>query len=138
MPKVLIIEDDPLIHRLYKKTFELENYEVELADNGLAGLEIIPNFQPDVILLDIMMPTMNGVEFLSKLKADPATAKTPVVVLTNVSDTNVAHMALSKGAALCLIKSQTDPDDVVAAVKGVLASRSQSGEGAAADDQPDD
>lgn len=121
MTKVLLVEDDPFIIRLYQKTLTLENFEVESADNGLSALEVLPNFKPDIILLDIMMPTMNGVEFLNKMKADPANANTPVIVLTNVSDSEVTLSAVNAGAALILIKSQTEPDDVVKAVKGVLA-----------------
>jgi CheY-like chemotaxis protein len=125
MTKVLLIEDDPFIKRLYKNLFTLEEFEIELADNGLAGLEILPTFKPDVILLDIMMPTMNGIEMLTKLKADPDSKDIPVIVLTNVSDASVAHMAISNGAVLCLIKSQTEPSDVIAAVKGVLEKASK-------------
>jgi DNA-binding response OmpR family regulator len=121
MTKILLVEDDPLIYRLYQKLFTLEGFELELADNGLSGIEQIPLYKPDIILLDIMMPTMNGIEFLTKLKADTTTQNIPVIVLTNVSDMNITNMAISKGAALCLIKSQTEPDDVVAKVKGVLA-----------------
>lgn len=125
MTKVLLIEDDPLIYRLYKKLFELEGFELELADNGLAGLEQLPLFKPDIILLDIMMPTMNGLELLEKVKADPETKDIPVIVLTNVADMNVAQIAISRGAALCLVKSQTEPDDVVASVNSVLAKQAQ-------------
>lgn len=121
MPKVMLVEDDPLIIRLYQKTLKLEGYEVETADNGLSALEQLPVYKPDIILLDIMMPTMNGVEFLGKMKADPAVANIPVIVLTNVADSDVTMSAVSAGAALLLIKSQTEPDDVVTAIKGVLA-----------------
>lgn len=120
MTKVLLVEDDPLIIRLYQKTLQLEGYEIEGADNGLSALEILPNFMPDIILLDIMMPTMNGVEFLHNMKADPTVANIPVIVLTNVSDSTVTMSAVDAGAALILIKSQTEPDGVVAAIQGVL------------------
>lgn len=133
MAKVLLIEDDPAISRLYQRSFTLEDFEIELADNGLSGLEQLPVFQPDIILLDIMMPSLNGLEFLTQLKQNPASSHIPVVVLTNVSDTNIQHLALSKGASLFLIKSQTDPDDVVAAVRGVLAKQTQTDDAAATD-----
>jgi CheY-like chemotaxis protein len=121
MSKVLLIEDDPLIYRLYQKLFSLEGYEIELAENGQLGLEKLKTFHPDILLMDIMMPTMNGLEMLSKVKADPATQAIPVVVLTNIADMNITQMALSKGAALCIIKSQTEPADVIGSVKAVLA-----------------
>jgi CheY-like chemotaxis protein len=120
MTKVLLIEDDPLIYRMYQKLFTLEGYEVELAENGQLGLEKLKTYHPDIILLDIMMPTMNGIEMMSQLKSEPSTKDIPVVVLTNLADMRVTNMALSKGAVLCIIKSQTEPDDVVASIKGVL------------------
>jgi CheY-like chemotaxis protein len=120
MTKVLLVEDDPLIIRLYQKTLTLEGYEIESADNGLSALEILPVFMPDIILLDIMMPTMNGIQFLQHMKANPAVAEIPVIVLTNVADSDVTMSAVDAGAALILIKSQTEPDGVIAAIQGVL------------------
>jgi DNA-binding response OmpR family regulator len=121
MTKVLLIEDDPLIYRLYKKLFNLENFEIEVAENGQLGLDKLQTFLPDVILLDVMMPTMNGIELLTNLKSDPKTKDIPVIVLTNMSDFTVTNMALSRGAALCIIKSETEPSEVVESVKAVLA-----------------
>jgi CheY-like chemotaxis protein len=121
MTKVLLIEDDPLIYRLYQKLFSLEGFEIELAENGQLGLEKLKTFHPDILLMDIMMPTMNGIEMLTQLKSDPNTKDIPVIVLTNIADMNITQMALSKGAVLCIIKSQTEPSDVINSVKAVLA-----------------
>jgi len=121
MTKVLLIEDDPLIYRLYQKLFSLEGFEIELAENGQLGLDKLQSFHPDIILMDIMMPTMNGLEMLTKLKADSATKDIPVIVLTNIADMNITQMAQTKGAVLCIIKSQTEPADVINSVKAVLA-----------------
>ncbi|MDB5169149.1 MAG: hypothetical protein JWO41_505 [Candidatus Saccharibacteria bacterium] len=121
MTKVLLVEDDPAISRLYQKVLTLEDFEVQTADNGLSALEVVPVFQPNIILLDIMMPTMNGIEFLGKLKGAGAFDNIPVIVLTNVSDSDITLRAVEAGAALILIKSETEPDDVIKAVKGVLA-----------------
>jgi len=71
--------------------------------------------------MDIMMPTMNGIEMLTNVKADPSTKDIPVIVLTNIADMNITQMALSKGAVLCIIKSQTEPEDVVNSVRAVLS-----------------
>lgn len=120
MPKVLLVEDDPFIVRLYTKTLEHEGYEIQAADNGLSALEQVPVYKPDVILLDIMMPTMNGVEFLKNLSAGGKTPTVPVIVLTNVSDSDVTLEAVNAGASLVLLKSQAEPDDVIDAIKGVL------------------
>jgi len=121
MTKILLIEDDPLIYRLYQKLFTLEGYEIELAENGQIGLEKLKTFHPDILLMDIMMPTMNGIEMLTNVKADPSTKDIPVIVLTNIADMNITQMALSKGAVLCIIKSQTEPEDVVNSVRAVLS-----------------
>lgn len=120
MSKVLLVEDDPVILRLYTKTLQLEGFEVQEADNGLSALEQIPNFKPEIILLDIMMPTMNGIEFLKRITAGTEDGKIPVIVLTNVADSDVTMEAVRNGASLILIKSQTEPDDVVKAIRGVL------------------
>lgn len=121
MTKVLLVEDDPAITRLYQKALTFENFEVQTADNGQSALDILPEFQPDIILLDIMMPTMNGIQFLDQLRLKGAFSSIPVIVLTNVSDSDVTLSAVNAGAALILIKSATEPDDVIKAVKGVLA-----------------
>jgi CheY-like chemotaxis protein len=121
MAKILLIEDDPLIHRLYQKAFSLEGFGVEIAEDGNTGLEKVQGYKPDIILLDMMMPNMNGLEVLSKLKADAATSSIPVIVLTNIADMNVDNLATSKGAVQYIIKSQTEPAEIITLIKGVLA-----------------
>lgn len=121
MTKILLVEDDPLIYRMYQKLFTLEGYETEIAENGQEGLDKLEQFTPDIILLDIMMPTMNGVEMLAKLRADPKTKDIPVVVLTNMSDIRVSNEVFSKGANLSIVKSETEPDQVIAWIKSVLS-----------------
>ena len=120
MTKILLVEDDPLIYRMYQKLFTLEGYETEIAENGQEGLDKLAQYTPDIILLDIMMPTMNGVEMLTKLRADPKTKDTPVVVLTNMSDIRVSNEVFAKGANLSIVKSETEPDQVIAWIKSVL------------------
>ena len=121
MAKILIIEDDPLMIRLYQKVFKFEGYDVEVASNGKKGLEKTESFKPSLILLDIMMPEMNGLEVLAKLKANDETKKIPVVVLTNLAGTQDAETALAKGAVKYIIKSEHEPKEVIKMVKGILA-----------------
>lgn len=137
MTKILLVEDDPLIYRMYQKLFTLEGYETEIAENGQEGLDKIDSFKPDIILLDIMMPTMNGVEMLTHLKENPATANIPTVVLTNVSDIRVANEVFAKGANLSIVKSEADPDQIIDWIKSVLA-KSASDQAAAATPAPTD
>jgi CheY-like chemotaxis protein len=120
MSKILLVEDDELIVRLYEKLFKLEGFEIAVANNGQAGLDKLKEDKPDIILLDVMMPQMNGLEMLGKLKEDENIKDIPVVVLTNVADVSIANEAISRGAVLSLVKSESEPEDVVAAVNGVL------------------
>lgn len=121
MARILIIEDDPLILRMYQKIFTFENYQVDTSTNGEEGLEKARSNKPTLILLDIMMPKMNGLEVLEKLKQDPETKTIPVVVLTNLAGDQDAETALSKGAVKYIIKSQFDPKQVSDTIKQILA-----------------
>jgi len=121
MAKILIIEDDPLMSRLYQKVFKFENYDVAATSNGREGLEAARTGKPTLILLDIMMPEMNGLEVLDKLKADPELKKIPVVVLTNLAGTQDAETALAKGAVKYIVKSEHEPKEVVQMVKEIIA-----------------
>jgi len=121
MAKILIVEDDPLMSRMYQKIFKFEGYDVEMAANGEEGLEKVKSAKPTLILLDVMMPKMNGLEVLEKLKADPATKTIPVVVLTNLAGQSDAEKALSMGAIKYIIKSEYEPKQVANMVKEILA-----------------
>src|SRR3972149_1993116 len=121
MARILIIEDDPLMSRMYQKMLTFEGYEADLADNGADGLEKVRSQKPNLILLDIMMPKMNGMEVLGKLKSDPETKALPVVILTNLAGEKDAETAMSKGAVKYIVKSEYEPKQVANMVKEVLA-----------------
>jgi len=120
MSRILIVEDDPLMLRMYQKIFTFEKYEVELAGDGEEGLEKAKKVDPTIILLDVMMPKMNGMQVLEKLKLDPSTKSIPVVMLTNLAGQQDAEDALSKGAVKYIIKSEYEPKQVAAMVKEIL------------------
>jgi len=121
MAKILLIEDDQLMSRMYQKIFTFEGYKVETAVDGEQGLEKSRTSKPTLILLDIMMPKMNGLQVLEKLKADPETKKIPVVVLTNLAGQQDAEAALAKGAVKYIVKSEYDPKQIADMVKEVIA-----------------
>lgn len=121
MTKLLIIEDDALMSRMYQRIFQFEQFDVVMAGDGLEGLEKARLENPTLILLDMMMPKMNGIEVLEKLKADPDLKKIPVIVLTNLAGQQDAEAALLKGAIKYIIKSEHEPAEVVKMVKEVLA-----------------
>lgn len=121
MAKILIVEDDPLMSRMYEKIFTFEKYDVSLANNGEDGLEKVRKDKPNLILLDVMMPKMNGLEVLKKLKEDPDLKAIPVVMLTNLAGEKDAETAMSQGAVKYIVKSEYEPKQVADMVKEILA-----------------
>lgn len=120
MSKLLIVEDDQLISRLYEEIFSFEKHDVTLAGNGEEGLVAVKKDKPDLIMLDVMMPKMNGLEMLERLKVDPETKTIPVVMLTNLAGKKDAETALAKGAVKYIIKSDYDPKQISDMIKEVL------------------
>src|SRR3989337_3533026 len=121
MARILIVEDDTLIKRMYQQAFEFDGFKVDLASDGEDGLSKLKDNKPTVILLDIMMPKMNGLQFLEEIKSDPVNKNIPVVVLTNLSGTQDAQKALELGAVKYIVKSQYKPKQVVNMVKEIIA-----------------
>jgi DNA-binding response OmpR family regulator len=123
MAKVLLIEDDPLISRMYLKVFGFEGFDIQLAENGQLGLDKLKEFHADILLVDVMMPVMNGVEMLAELKLDPATRDIPVIMLTNLADTRTAEATLKQGALKYIVKGDYNPLDIANMVKEVLSGK---------------
>ena len=121
MNKVLIIEDDFELVKLYERIFALENMELITAGDGEEGLEKTATEKPSLILLDIMMPKMDGFQVLLRLKSNAETKNIPVIVLTNLSSIKDAESCLYIGAAKYLVKSETEPKQVVQEVKNILS-----------------
>lgn len=121
MAKILVVEDDPLMSRMYQKIFTFEGYEVELAGDGEEGIEKTRSLKPTLVLLDVMMPKMNGLQVLEKLKADPETKGIPIVMLTNLAGQQDAETAMAKGAVKYIVKSEYEPKQVTSMVKEILA-----------------
>lgn len=121
MIKVLIVEDDPLMSRMYQKIFAFEKYEVEMAGDGEEALIKVEAFGPTIILLDVMMPKMNGLQVLERLKANPTTKAIPVVMLTNLAGQQDAETALSKGAVKYIVKSEHEPKEIADMVNEIVA-----------------
>lgn len=118
--KILIIEDDPLINKMYAEKLAREGYETDVATNGEVGLEKVKQNKPDLIILDIMMPKMGGIEVMTALKQDTNFEKIPIIILSNLSESPDIEKAKKMGVKEYLVKSDLDPDDVSNAVKKYL------------------
>ncbi len=121
MAKILLVEDDSLMIRLYQKTFTFDGFDVVVAQDGEEGLVKAKLEKPTLILLDVMMPKMNGLEVLKRLKNDPETKSIPVVILTNLAGEHDAQEALSYGAIRYIVKSEQEPRGVTKIVEEILA-----------------
>jgi len=107
MPKVLLIEDEESLRKLYTKILNAKNYTVEAAADGEDALSVLKVFRPDVIVLDIVMPNYNGVEFLKILKNDKEFRSIPVVMLTALSEMRKITECLDMGAVGYITKDST-------------------------------
>lgn len=120
MGKVLIIEDDPLITKVYSTRLTSDGHQVFIAKDGKEGLELVRKEIPNVIVLDIMMPKVSGLEVLEELKKSPATAKIPVIVYTNLAREDEIKEAKRLGATEFIAKVSLTPQQVVAKIESYL------------------
>lgn len=117
---VLLVEDDVFLAGIYQKKFEIDGFKITIAENGEKGLAEVKKKPPDVILLDILLPKLDGFAILDRLKKDPATKDIPVILLTNLGQKDDVEKGLEAGAADYLIKAHFKPSEVVDKVKKVL------------------
>lgn len=120
MIKIAIIEDDQVINQMYRMKFEAAGFDVATASDGEAGVAIVKKFHPDLILLDLQMPNMNGVEALSLIRALPSHKQTPVIVLTNLGEEEAPDGLRKLGVHSYIVKADFTPRQVVERVKHAL------------------
>ena len=118
--KILIIEDEEMLSTMYKVKFENEGFEVEIAHDGAEGLDMAIKTKPDFILLDIIMPKIDGFAVLKKLRENEGTKKTPVILLTNLGQDEDVSRGKELGAVGYLIKANNTPSEVVEKVKSLI------------------
>ncbi|NCQ06210.1 MAG: response regulator [Candidatus Moranbacteria bacterium] len=121
--KVCIIDDNDDIREIYRMKLTIEGYDVLTAKNGKEGMEIIRESHPVVILLDIEMPVMNGIEVLAELKKDPVLVKIPVIILTNQDNEGAFKQVGEYNTAFYVIKALATPQKVADLIKEVLRAR---------------
>jgi len=118
--KIFIVEDEPFLSDMYKFKFEQENFEVTSASDGEEALRIIRRQKPDIILLDIVMPKLNGFEMLEELKKSPITKSIPVLIFSNLSQKEEIKKGMALGAEDFFIKSNYTPNQVLEKVRNIL------------------
>ena len=119
MARILLVEDEELLRKMYRKKLELA-FEVETAADGEEGLAKAREFKPDLILLDIVTPKLNGIEVLKKIKADFAIKWIPVVMLTNTASGAAIQECSQAGALGYIIKSDGTPSKLLQEIKKFL------------------
>ena len=122
--RVLVIDDDPDVGLLVQRILELQGYDIVLTDDGLRGLAAAQQQRPDAIVLDLMMPVMDGYEVLRQLRADPRTNDVPVVVLTAVALSEARDEVQLAGASACLTKPFV-PEELSAALSTAIATAAE-------------
>ncbi len=118
--KVAIVEDDQAIAQMYRFKFETEGYTVETAENGKLGLELAQSMKPDIILLDLMMPEMNGDEMLAKMRETAWGKKIKVVILTNKGEQEIPERVKDLGVSAVILKADMTPRQVAELVQSKL------------------
>jgi len=125
MKRMLIIEDDAIVGQIYRHKFQVEGFQVELAGDGELGVAAALRSKPDVVILDLMLPKLNGVEVLKKLRAEPTTRDLPVIVLSNAYMSNLVQEAWKAGANYCMIKASCTPRQLVDIVNKTIGATPQ-------------
>lgn len=120
MKNILIIEDDQIVANVYRNKLAVEGYQTETAPDGETGLKIMRTFQPHVIILDLMLPRMSGVDVIREARSEADFSKVPIVVFSNTYLTNLIQEAWKAGATKCLSKASCSPKEVLDVVRATI------------------
>ena len=123
MAKIAIIEDDQAISQMYRFKFEAEGYDVQTAENGKLGVELIQSMKPDIILLDLMMPEMTGDEVLAKMRASDWGKNIKVIILTNMGEQEIPESIKKLDVSGVILKANMTPRQVADLVNKNLAAK---------------
>jgi CheY-like chemotaxis protein len=120
MKKILIIEDDQIVANVYRNKLAVEGYVTEVASDGETGLKLMRTFKPQLILLDLMLPGISGVDAIKEIRSEEEFSKTPIIIFSNTYLTNLIQEAWRAGANKCLSKSSCTPKDVIEIVRNSI------------------
>jgi len=121
MSKILIIEDDKFLRELITRKLQSEKFEITSAIDGESGLELVEKERPDLVLLDLILPGINGFEVLGKIKENEAIASIPVIILSNLGQKDDIEKGMGLGAVDYLVKAHFTPNEIIAKINEVLA-----------------
>ena len=130
MKKILIIEDDPIVSHIYRSRFQNEGFEVDVAADGQLGYYRLHEWKPDALVLDLMLPKLNGLDLLKKIRAIREFEKLPVVVFTNAYVANMIQEALAAGASGVYNKSAVTPRQIIDVLDSLLSPERARGDAA--------
>ena len=117
MKKILIIEDDQIVSNVYRNKLAVEGYEAEIALDGETGLKMMRTFQPDAIVLDLMLPKMSGVDVIKQIRSEADFSKLPIIVFSNTYLTNLIQDAWKAGATKCVSKINCPPKELLELIR---------------------
>ena len=120
MAKILIIEDDKFLRELISRKLSDEGFDIEPAVDGEEGLKKTKTVKPELVLLDLILPGMDGFEVLAKIKEDSSLASIPVIVLSNLGQREDIEKGMKLGAVDYLVKAHFTPNEIITKVKGAL------------------
>ena len=118
--KILFVEDDPVVLTLYRNRLQREGFEVLFAEDGEVALDVLSRVRPDLVVLDLMLPKVNGAEVLRHMRSEDRLKTTPVMILSNAYMTELAQKAMQSGANKGLLKTECTPAKLVEAVRDML------------------
>jgi len=121
--KILIVEDDRYISKMYQLKLSLDGFDVQVAENGRVGIDKLKEFHPDIVLTDILMPEIDGFEVIKTMKADSEFSTTPILIMSNLGQEDHIQKGLSLGAVGYIVKSQYTPSKVVDKIKETLSGK---------------
>ena len=119
--RIAIIEDDPTISQMYRTKFESEGFDVQVATDGRNGVNLVKNFMPEIILLDLRMPEMNGEEVLAEIRKNDHSKDTPVIILTNTGKEEAPANLGTLNIVDYIVKAEFTPSQVVEVVKRAIS-----------------
>lgn len=119
MAKILLVDDDPVLVKLYTTRLQSDKHEVKSSSNGEDGLKLLSTFNPNLIVLDLMMPKLNGFKFINSVRTNPSTAKIPILVFSSLANPQSAELK-NQGVVGILNKVETTPSQLVQQINKFL------------------